>query len=323
MRIITTKTTTRFLLALLVWVPASLWVSTQAVAASSGKAVLVTGASSGIGKRTTELLASKGYFVYAGARKQKDLDALNAMKNVEAVRLDVTFQDDIDQAVLQVKKGGRGLYGVVNNAGVVVLGPLVELEEENLSFQFDVNVYGPYRITKAFFPLLKESHGRVVNISSISGVLSAPFLGAYSMSKHAVEAYTDALAQELKKFDIKVAAIEPGNYASKIGLNAKERARETGQSVEGSLYEKELAAIFDGVGQRGDMADPVAVSKAVEHALFSAVPKARYMVVPNQAEAAWTIGKAMQELVELNQDQPFSYDRDALVKMLDEALGRL
>ncbi len=295
----------------------------HSAAEGAGKAVLITGASSGIGKRTTELLASKGYFVYAGARKQADLDALNAMKNVEAVRLDVTFQDDIDKAVVQITKAGRGLYGVVNNAGVVVLGPLVELEEENLSFQFDVNVYGPYRITKAFFPLLKKSHGRVVNISSISGVLSAPLLGAYSMSKHAVEAYTDALAGELKKFDIKVAAIEPGNYASKIGLNAKERARETGQSVEGSLYEEELSGIFNGVGERGDMADPVAVSKAVEHALFSATPKARYMVVPNQGEAAWTIGKAVQELVELNHDQAYSYDRDTLVKMLDEALQRL
>ena len=290
---------------------------------AAGKAVLITGASSGIGKRTTELLASKGYFVYAGARKQKDLDALNAMKNVEAVRLDVTFQDDIDKAVAQITKAGRGLYGVVNNAGVVVLGPLVELEEDNLSFQFDVNVFGPYRITKAFFPLLKESHGRVVNISSISGVLSAPLLGAYSMSKHAVEAYTDALARELQKFDVKVVAIEPGNYASKIGLNARERARETGQTTLGSMYEKEMTAMFDGVGERGDMADPVAVSKAIESALFSATPKARYMVVPNQSEAAWTIGKAMQELVELNHDQTYSYDRDALVKMLDEALQGL
>ena len=301
----------------------TLGVYAEAVPGTKGQAVLVTGASSGIGKRTTELLASRGYFVYAGARKQKDLDTLNAMKNVEAVRLDVTLQDDIDKAVAQITKAGRGLYGVVNNAGVLILAPLVEVEEKNLSFQFDVNVYGPYRITRAFFPLLRQSHGRVVNVSSISGILSWTLGGGYSMSKHALEAYTDTLAIEMEKFDIKVAAIEPGNFASRIGSNAKNRAKATGQAVDGSLYEAELAATFDGAGNRDDMADPIAVAEAVEHALFSETPKARYLVVPNQQEAAMTIGGAMKKLVQLNQDQPYSYDRDALVKMLDQALKDL
>jgi len=292
-------------------------------AGKTSAAVLVTGASSGIGKRTTELLASKGYFVYAGARKQKDLDALNTMKNVEAVRLDVTIRDDIDNAVLKITRAGRGLYGVVNNAGVGVVGSLVELDEKDLDFQFDVNVYGPYRITKAFFPLLRESKGRVVNISSISGILSRPLVGPYSMSKHALEAYTDALAGELVKTGIIVAAIEPGNYASKLGESVKKRAQDLGRSHKGSLHEKELTEMIDQIADRDEMADPIAVALAVEHALFSETPKARYMVVPNQGEAAWTIGKAMQELVQLNQDHPYSYDRDALVQMLDDALKSL
>jgi len=294
--------------------------------AAPGKAppaVLVTGASSGIGLRIAELLSSKGYFVYAGARKKKDLDVLNAMKNVEAVRLDVTVQDDIDKAVKQINKAGRGLHGVVNNAGVGVLGSLVELDEKDLDFQFDVNVYGPYRITKAFFPLLSESKGRVVNISSISGILSRPLVGPYSMSKHALEAYTDALAGELMSSGVRVAAIEPGNYASKIGENAKKRAMDLGKSPAGSRYEKELTDIMEQIADRDEMADPIAVARAVEHALFSETPKARYLVVPNQGEAAWTIGKAMQEMVQLNQDHPYSYDRDALVEMLDQALQDL
>jgi len=294
--------------------------------AAPGKAspaVLVTGASSGIGLRIAELLSSKGYFVYAGARKQKDLDALNAMKNVEAVRLDVTVQDDIDKAVKQIAGANRGLHGVVNNAGVGVLGSLVELDEKDLDFQFDVNVYGPYRITKAFFPLLSESKGRVVNISSISGILSRPLVGPYSMSKHALEAYTDALAGELASSGIRVVAIEPGNYASKIGESARKRAIDLGRSPSGSMHEKELTEIMAQIADRDEMADPIAVAKAVEHALFNETPKARYLVVPNQEEAAWTIGKAMQEMVQLNQGHPYSYDRNALVKMLDQALQDL
>ncbi|MGK2927765.1 MAG: SDR family NAD(P)-dependent oxidoreductase, partial [Lysobacterales bacterium] len=118
------------------------------------KAVLVTGASSGIGRRVTELLAAQGYFVYAGARSQQDLDALDALENVEAVRLDVTVQDEIDAAVETVRKGGRGLYGVVNNAGVFTGGPLIETDIGELQWLFDVNVYGAYRVTQAFAPLI-------------------------------------------------------------------------------------------------------------------------------------------------------------------------
>jgi NADP-dependent 3-hydroxy acid dehydrogenase YdfG len=126
---------------------------------SAQKAVLITGASSGIGLRTAELLASKGYFVYAGARKQKDMDALNALDNVQAVRLDVTVQEEIDAAVETVRKGGRGLYGLVNNAGVFTGGPLIETDIGELQWLFDVNVYGIYRVTQAFAPLIIESQG--------------------------------------------------------------------------------------------------------------------------------------------------------------------
>jgi len=93
------------------------------------KAVLITGASTGIGRHTTETLAADGYFVYAGARKQEDLDALNKIPNVEAIRLDVTVQDDIDAAVETVRQGGRGLYGLVNNAGVIAGSPIIESDE--------------------------------------------------------------------------------------------------------------------------------------------------------------------------------------------------
>lgn len=133
------------------------------------RAVLVTGASTGIGRTMTELLASKGHFVYAGARKDQDLADLNKIPNVQAIKLDVTSKADIAAAVVTVERGGRGLYGLVNNAGVAVAEPLIEMEEEDLTFVFDVNVYGPFRMTKAFSKLLIASKGRVVTTGSISG----------------------------------------------------------------------------------------------------------------------------------------------------------
>ena len=145
----------------------------RAEQAPKQKAVLVTGASTGIGRNIAERLASEGYFVYAGARKERDLQELDAIENVQSIRLDVTIQEEIDAAVETVTNSGRGLYGVVNNAGVAVVGPMIEVEEDDLEFQFDVNVYGPYRITKAFSPLIIAEQGRITTIGSISGILSS------------------------------------------------------------------------------------------------------------------------------------------------------
>jgi len=286
---------------------------------SSQKAVLVTGASTGIGRKITEVLAARDVYVYAGARKEADLKELDAIDNVQSIRLDVTIQEDIDAAVETITNEGRGLYGLVNNAGVAILAPLIEVEESELDFIFDVNIYGPYRITKAFSPLLIESKGRITTISSISGILSGTFFGPYSMSKHAMEAYSDSLAREMAKLDVKVSVVEPGNYSSAIGTTLKKRMDAQGVDLEDSLYQEEMQAIVDRVGDRSQHKEPDQVAEAVYHALFNPSPKMRYMVVPNQKEAEWTIRKAIQELVELNQDHAFSYDRDALIQMLDEA----
>ena len=121
------------------------------------KAVLITGASTGIGRNAAETLAKAGYFVYAGARKAEDLEALSEIDNIMGVRLDVTVQEEIDAAVELIASEGRGLWGVVNNAGVNVVGPMIEVEESDIDFLFDVNIYGVYRITKAFAPMIIEA----------------------------------------------------------------------------------------------------------------------------------------------------------------------
>jgi NAD(P)-dependent dehydrogenase (short-subunit alcohol dehydrogenase family) len=161
--------------------------------AESMKAVLVTGASTGIGRNLTEHLSAAGYFVYAGARKDEDLAALGKIRNVQPIRLDVTKQADVDAAVVEITKAGRGLWGLVNNAGVATPGPAMDMSMEEFDLTMQVNVYGPFRMAQAFRPLLAESKGRITNIGSISGILASPRLNAYSISKHGIEAFTDSL----------------------------------------------------------------------------------------------------------------------------------
>jgi NAD(P)-dependent dehydrogenase (short-subunit alcohol dehydrogenase family) len=287
-------------LSLLLCSPALL---AETPAGESQKAVLVTGASTGIGRRITERLAADGYFVYAGARKESDLAELNAIDNVQALRFDVTKPEEIAAAVEAVTAAGRGLHGLVNNAGVAITGPFSDTAEDDFDFVMQVNVYGPWRVTKAFTPLIVAGKGRITTIGSISGILSARDLGVYSMSKHAVEAFADSLALQMEPQGVRVSIVEPGNYNSEIGNSA---ARRSGVSrlTDRSLYKS-----------------PDEVAEAVMLALFEPEPKRRYVVVPNEYEGEITIRKAIQELVQLNEGHAYTYGRDALVQMLDEALA--
>lgn len=288
------------------------------------KAVLVTGASSGIGLKITERLAAEGHFVYAGARKAEDIERLSAMDNVMGIRLDVTVQEEIDAAVELVREEGRGLWGIINNAGVYAGGPMLQMSEEDLQFQLDVNVFGPYRVNKAFADMIIESGGRLNVISSISGTLSGPGSGAYSMSKHAMEAYTDSLAAEMMMVGspVKVSSIAPGNYKSKIANSSCKRVLESGQLDEESRWPayNERMREFCKDASRSQYPEPDDVADAALHAMFAESPKEHYMVVPVRSEAEWTIYKAIEEVVELNRDHEYSFTRDELVRMLDDEL---
>ena len=285
------------------------------------KAVLVTGASTGIGREIAETLAKNGYYVYAGARKQKDLDNLNAIDNIQAVRLDVTMQDEIDAAVETVRKGGKGLFGLVNNAGIFIGGPLIDVDVEEVEWLMDVNVFGVYRVTKAFAPMIIESKGRIATIGSISGILSGQFSGPYSMSKHAIEAYTDSLATEMAKFGVSVSVIEPGNYNSQIANTALKRMREKDYAQPGAHFADELKEWMDRPWDRSQYKEPGEVAEAAMHALSSEKPLRRYMVVPNEREASITIDQIIREMTQLNEWQAYSYSREQLIEKLDAALG--
>mgnify|MGYP001604028451 FL=1 len=292
------------------------------VFAQDQKSVLVTGASTGIGRHLAESLAEAGHHVYAGARKDKDLAELEAIENVTAVRLDVTKQDQVDAAVAMIKEKGTGLYALVNNAGVGGGGPVLETPVEDQSFVYAVNVEGVYRTTKAFGPLVVESKGRIVTTGSIAGTLSAfPGFSAYAGSKHWIEAFTDTLATEMEPVGVTVSVVEPGNYKSNIRRSSVSRRLEKVKASGGEVSD-ELKQAYDATAERElSYKEPVEVTEAFMHALFDDKPLRRYMVVPNAEEQGWTIGTKVNELVQLNTWGPYSDSRDELVKMLDEALA--
>lgn len=271
----------------------------------SGRAVLVTGASTGIGHAITERLAGAGFFVYATARKDADLEALGKIPNVQAVRLDVTDDAQIAAAAETVRKAGRGLFGLVNNAGIATVGTLETMSPQEFDLVMRTNAYGPYKVTREFLPLIVAAKGRITTTGSISGILSTKDLTAYTMSKHAVEAFTDSLALQMEPAGVAVSVVEPGNYDSDIGKNAAARMGAASR-----------------IGDRSRYKPPTEVADAVLQFLTEPTTKRRYMVVPNAGEAEFTIRTAVTELVQLNEGQPYTYSRDELVKMLDEALAK-
>ncbi len=301
---------------------AALALASPNAVADDQKSILVTGASTGIGRHLAETLADNGYHVYAGARKDEDLAALDEIDNITAVRLDVTRQDQVDAAVELIREKGTGLYALVNNAGVGGGGPVVETPIEDQTFVYNVNVEGVYRTTQAFAPMVIESRGRIVTTGSIAGTGSAiPGFSAYSGSKHWIEAFTDSFATEMEPHGVMVSVVEPGNYKSRIRRSSVERRMEQTMAEGGEMTE-EMQKAYDATAERElSYKEPDEVSAAFMHALFDDKPLRRYVVVPNAAEQEWTIGTKVNELVQLNQWGPYSYSRDQLVEMLDAALS--
>ncbi|HOY82414.1 MAG TPA: SDR family NAD(P)-dependent oxidoreductase, partial [Rhodoglobus sp.] len=177
----------------------------------SASAVLVTGASTGIGRATALALDARGITVFAGVRKPADGDALVAAgQHIVPLILDVTVAEQIAAAARSIAESGIPLVGLVNNAGIAAAAPLEFIAVDDFRHQLEVNVVGQLAVTQSVLPLLRASKGRIVNITSIGGLISGPMLGPYHASKFALEAMTDTLRIELAPWGIGVAAIEPG-----------------------------------------------------------------------------------------------------------------
>ncbi|MDH4055362.1 MAG: SDR family NAD(P)-dependent oxidoreductase [Gammaproteobacteria bacterium] len=294
----------------------------QTAVADHKESILITGASTGIGRNLAEALAEAGYHVYAGARKDADLAELDAIENITAVKLDVTRQEQVDAAVEMVKKKGTGLYALVNNAGVGGGDTVVETPVEDQTFVYKVNVEGVYRMSQAFAPLIIEAKGRIVTTGSIAGTISSfPGFSAYSGSKHWIEAFTDSFAAEMEPLGVTVSVVEPGNYKSNIRRTSVERELEQVKSEGGEITDEMKAAYEATAARELSYKEPDEVTAAFMHALFDEKPLRRYMVVPNDREQQFTIQTQLDELVQLNQWGPYSYSRDELVEMLDATLS--
>lgn len=181
------------------------------------QSVILTGASSGIGQDLALSLAKRGFRVFAGVRSSKDFQEFSGRhENIFPVKLDVTSDESLKLASTLITPQLRGKVSLINNAGIAVPGPIEAIELSDFEKQFQVNVFGLIRVTQEFLPAIRDTKGSIVNISSVSGLSTSPFLGAYSASKHAVESISDALRRELKVFGVNVIVIEPGPIKTPI-----------------------------------------------------------------------------------------------------------
>jgi NAD(P)-dependent dehydrogenase (short-subunit alcohol dehydrogenase family) len=245
------------------------------------RAVVVTGASTGIGEACARMLAEHGFRVFAGVRKDADGERVRASgERIEPVRLDVTDEASIAAAAQQV--GEAPLAGLVNNAGISVSGPLEFVPLDEWRHQLEVNVIGQVAVTQAFLPALRRAKGRIVNISSVGGRVAAPMLSPYAASKFAIEGLSDSLRRELRPLGVHVAVIEPGSIATEIWRKgtaaADELLADAPPEVE-QVYGPTIAAIrAQAVKSAEEAIPPEDVAKAVEHALTARRPRTRYVV---------------------------------------------
>lgn len=248
------------------------------------KAVLVTGASTGIGYACVETLAGAGYAVYAGVRGETDAQRVARVHgNVRPLLIDVTVPERIAAAAQTIEAAGIPLHGVVNNAGIAVAGPLEYIPLSDFRRQFETNLFGALAVTQSMLPLLRRSgEGRIVFMSSVSGQIAVPFIGPYASSKFALEGLADALRMELHAFGIRVSLVQPGNVRTPIwqkGRDAKDALvasmPQEAMLHYGSAFE---ALIRAAEHEERTGIEPGIVAQAVLHALNDAQPKARYPV---------------------------------------------
>lgn len=290
-------------------------------------AILVTGSSSGIGLAITQHLAGLGHTVYATVRKPHDHERLAQIDNVHPLMLDVCDSEQIAAARATIEAQGTGLYGLVNNAGVGPLGFLHTFTDHELQHVFEVNVYGPVRLTNALLDLLLAAKGRVVNVGSQGGSISMAYYGPYTMTKHALEAYTVALHEELSPHGVRVSIVQPGYVETDIydkGLSGNvvrfQRAAPPFERAAKKMLDA-LSNRFDYDPDKPESANnrksspPKAVSDAVCDALFAKNSKQRYLV-GSRWEGDRVVNALIERLHDANACPSLGYTHDELVAKL-------
>ncbi|MFC2952994.1 SDR family oxidoreductase [Marinicaulis aureus] len=241
------------------------------------QSVLITGASSGIGEECAVFLAHKGFRVFAAARRIDKLKELTAVGSgrITPLQMDVTDKASIDNALKIIADEGLTLYGLVNNAGAAMMGPVERLPLDDWRSVFETNVFGLVAVTQAVLPQMRAAgRGRIVNIGSLTGRIASPFQGAYAATKHAVEGLSDSLRRELVPHGVKVSVVRPGAINTPFGhheaemLNKYENDDPYGDQV------RAFKAWFS--KQHPNAPSPVVVAEAVHHALTAESPHSRY-----------------------------------------------
>ncbi|MET0516592.1 MAG: SDR family oxidoreductase [Nitrospiraceae bacterium] len=253
---------------------------------SSRGSVVITGASTGIGAACALHLDQLGFQVFAGIRTEHDGRALQAHASARLIpiMLDVTQEQSILSArdVVATTVASAGLSGLVNNAGFALAGPLELLSTTDLRQQLEVNVIGQLAVSQVFLPLLRQARGRIINMSSIAGRATTPFLGAYSSSKFALESLSDALRCEVRPWGVSVSLIEPGAVQSRIWERSMAHAEATLSQTRPdqlALYRMQLERLRElSVKVQRRAIPAIAVAKVVARALTAARPKTRYLV---------------------------------------------
>jgi NAD(P)-dependent dehydrogenase (short-subunit alcohol dehydrogenase family) len=247
------------------------------------QAVLVTGASTGIGHATALRLAAEGFDVFAGVRSAADGERLqSAGPNIRPLLLDVTHAAAIGEAAQRISQSGLLLRGVINNAGIAVAGPLEFLPLDQMRRQFEINVFGALAVTQAMLPMLRASCGRVVFVSSVSGQIAPPFIGPYASSKFALEGMADSMRMELAPFGIAVSIIQPGNVRTPIWGKGRAAAPEirARMPAEATAHYGNIIDALAKLTQREERTgiNPAIVAAVILRALREPAPRARYAV---------------------------------------------
>ncbi len=213
---------------------------------------------------------------------------------------------------------------MVNNAAIIDFWPMVELEDQELRRSFEANVLGVQRVVRESVPLLADSRGRIVNISSLSGLVSTKFVGPYEMSKFALEAYSDNLRRELKGYGVTVVVVEPGGFRTNYAKTTAKVIQRRARARVPTLMKKEVGEIAkiwrEEVADVDQRASPSLVAEAVREALFADKPKHRYVVTAKEGEFRWALGKMMSRLIEVNGGSRYGLSKESLHQLLDERL---
>jgi NAD(P)-dependent dehydrogenase (short-subunit alcohol dehydrogenase family) len=255
-------------------------------ALSAGKNVLITGASSGIGRATAELFAAKGWTVAASMRSPEKSDLAGASDLIRLFKLDVTDQASVDQAVQDVIAQCGGIDVLVNNAGYGLMGPFEAQSDAQIRRQFETNLFGVLNVTRAVLPHMRERRqGRIVNVGSAAGRMTIPLYSMYSATKFALEGFSEGLWLELRQHNIKVKIIEPGM----VRTDFFERSREVATKPGLTAYDEFVSLVMPNLKAWEEAgAEPAVVARSIWRAATGFWPRLRYQ--PNATLAVWSRG---------------------------------